>query len=96
MNLNPFVILLTNIISLYTTGFIIWIILSWLIRFQIINGYQTLVKQIMKFGGRIFEPPMIQIRRIIPPIGGIDLSPIFLFMLLNFTKEFLFTYLYKV
>lgn len=93
MNLNPFVNLLISIISLYTTGFIIWIILAWLIRLQIINGYQYIVTRIMKFSYQIFEPPLVQIRKIIPSISGIDLSPIVLLLLLNFAKEFLFTYL---
>ena len=96
MNLNPFVNLLGSAISLYTTGFIIWIILGWLIRLQIVNGYQELVKQVMKFCDRVFEPPLRQIRKIVPSIGGIDLSPIALLLLLNFVKEFLFTYIYKV
>lgn len=96
MNLNPFVHLLSNIISIYSTCFVLWIIIAWLIRFQVINGYQSFVKQIMKFSYQIFEPPLIQIRKIIPPIGGIDLSPIVLLLLLNFAREFLFTYLYKV
>ena len=96
MNLNPFLNLLNSILSLYSTGFIIWIILSWLIRFQIINGYQSFVQQVMKFCYRVFEPPLVQIRKIIPSVGGVDLSPIILLLLLNFVREFLFTYLYKV
>lgn len=95
MNLNPFINLVNSILSLYTTGFIIWIIMGWLIRFQVINGYHSLINKAMKFFHQIFEPPLIQIRKIIPSIGGIDLSPIILLVLLNFIREFLFTYLYK-
>ncbi len=96
MNLNPFVILLNNIISIYSSGFILWIILQWLIKFEIINGYQPFVSRIMKFAQQIFEPALVFLRRFIPAIGGIDLSPIALLLLLNFAKEFLFTYLYKM
>lgn len=96
MNINPFIILAGNIISLYTTAFIIWIIMFWLIRFKVINEYQTLVNQIMNFFNRIFEPPLVYIRKYLAPIGGIDLSPLVLLLLLNFAKEFLFTYFYKM
>ena len=96
MNLNPFVILLSNIISLYSTGFILWIIIGWLIRFDVINGYQPFVKRVMSFFNRVFEPALIYIRKFLPLIGGLDLSPIVLILLLSFAKELLFTYIYKI
>jgi len=95
MNINPFINLIGNIISLYTTAFVIWMILFWLIRFRIINEYQSFVSQIMQFLNRVFEPTLNQIRKFVPPIGGIDLSPLVLFVLLNFTKDFLYTYFYQ-
>ncbi len=95
MNLNPFINLITNIISLYSFSLLIWLVLSWLIRFDIINSYQSFVKQLMNLGNRLFEPVLSQIRRIMPLMFGIDLSPVLLLLLLNFTKEFLYTYLYK-
>jgi YggT family protein len=95
MNFNPFIDLINNIISLYSFALMIWLILSWLIRFEVINSYQTFVRQLMNLGNRLFEPLLLQIRKIIPSMLGIDLSPILLLLLLNFTKEFLYTYLYK-
>jgi len=49
----------------------------------------------MNIGHNLFEPVFYQIRRIIPPLGGMDFSPIILLLLLNFVKELLFTYFYK-
>lgn len=96
MNINPFINLINTILSFYSTAFIIWIIMWWLIRLQVINGYNQFIKKVMNFGAQIFEPVLIQIRKIIPSIGGIDISPIVLLVLLNFVKEFLFTYFYKL
>jgi YggT family protein len=96
MNINPFINLINTILSFYSTAFIIWIIMWWLIRLQVINGYNQFIKRVMNFGGQIFEPVLKQIRKIIPSIGGIDLSPIVLIVLLNFVKEILFTYFYKL
>ncbi len=96
MNINPFINLVNSIISIYTTIFILWIIVGWLIRFQIINPYQQFVKKVMSFCHQIFEPPLQQIRKFLPPVAGIDLSPLVLFLLLNFIKEFLFTYFYRI
>lgn len=96
MNINPFVFLFANIISLYTTSFIIWIICSWLIKLNVINGYQPFVQKIMRFFHQIFEPPLEYLRKFIPLIAGIDITPIILILLLNFVKEALFTYFLKM
>lgn len=95
MNLNPFIILLLNIIDLYKLCVIIGIIIHWLIRFNIINQYQIVIREINRFLFRITDPAFSQIRRIVPTIGSIDISPILLFLALEFIKNFLITYLYK-
>jgi YggT family protein len=94
MNLNPFIELITNILDLYKFAITIWIILSWLIAFGIVNRYQPLVEKLMYILGRIIDPLLDYIRRYIPNISGIDLSAIILFLLIGFTKSFLYTYLY--
>ena len=95
MNLNPFINLISNTISLYSFSLLVWLVLNWLIRFEVINGHQAFVRQLMNVGNRLFEPVLSQIRRIMPLMLGIDLSPVLLLLLLNFAKEFLYTYLYK-
>jgi YggT family protein len=95
MNINPFISLISTIISLYSFALLVWLILTWLIRFDIVNRYQKLVRSLMNIGDNLFEPVFYQIRRIIPPFGGMDFSPIILILLLNFVKELLFTYFYK-
>lgn len=51
-------------------------IMSWLISFQVLNIRQPLVAQIWYMLQRILEPLYGPIRRILPDLGGIDLSPI--------------------
>ena len=51
-------------------------ILSWLISFQVLNLRQPLVQQIWYTLQRILEPLYAPIRRFMPDLGGIDLSPI--------------------
>jgi YggT family protein len=94
MNLNPFINLINSMLSLYSFLLLAWMILGWLVRFEIVNQYQNIVKKLMRFGNDLFDPIFYQIRRVIPVIQGIDLSPIILLLLTNFLKEFLLTYLY--
>jgi YggT family protein len=52
------------------------VIMSWLINFQVLNLRQPLVSQIWDALNRILEPLYSQLRRIIPPMSGIDLAPL--------------------
>lgn len=52
------------------------VIMSWLINFQVLNLRQPLVSQIWDALNRILEPLYLQLRRIIPPMSGIDLAPL--------------------
>ena len=52
------------------------VIMSWLINFQVLNLHQQLVGQIWYGLNRILEPIYGPIRRIIPPMGGLDLAPL--------------------
>ncbi len=94
MNINPFIDLLGAVISLYTWVLIIHILLSWLVAFNIINGYQPIVRKIQEVLFRLTEPVLNPIRRYMPNLGGIDISPIVLFLLLRFTMSVLYTYFY--
>ncbi len=52
------------------------VIMSWLINFQVLNLHQQLVAQIWYGLNRILEPIYGPIRRILPPMSGIDLAPL--------------------
>ena len=52
------------------------LIMSWLINFQVLNTRQPLVNQIWTGLNRLLEPAYAQVRRILPPMGGIDLAPL--------------------
>lgn len=94
MNINPFIDLINSIIWLYTCILIIHIILSWLVSFRIVNAYQPLVQKVQYVLYRLTEPLLKPIRKYMPDLGGIDISPIVLFLLLSFTQNVLTTYFY--
>lgn len=52
------------------------VIMSWLISFQVLNLRQPLVAQIWDGLSRLLEPLYAPIRRILPPMGGLDLAPL--------------------
>ncbi|MES2252238.1 MAG: YggT family protein [Pseudomonadota bacterium] len=63
-----------------------YIILGWLEAFDIINRYNKFVYGIHNFLFRILEPLLNQIRRFMPDLGGIDLSPLVLVLAIIFLR----------
>ncbi len=59
---------------------IVHIIMSWLINFQVLNTRQPLVAQIWYGINKLLEPIYRPLRRIIPPMGGLDITPIVVFI----------------
>ena len=78
--------LINAIISLMTWFIIGSAILSWLFAFDVINHRNRFVNQLANFLDAVTRPLMEPFRRIIPPLGGIDISPIVVLLLLQFAN----------
>ena len=81
-------------VTLIIWAVILSAILSWLVGFNIINVRNRLVYIIVDSLQRITEPLLLPIRRLLPNLGGIDLSPIVLILLLIFFRNLVFEYFY--
>jgi YggT family protein len=73
---------------------LVWVIvinavLSWLVAFNVVNPQNQLVSMIGRFTYAITEPLLRPIRRFIPPLGGVDITPIILILAIIFTREYL-------
>jgi len=73
-------------IDLYIWVVIIGAFLSWMIAFNILNTSNRAVYTIVDFMYRITEPALRPIRRVMPNLGGIDISPIILILGLYFVE----------
>ncbi|MGZ9113925.1 MAG: YggT family protein [Brevundimonas sp.] len=78
--------LVNTILSIMTWSIILSAIISWLFAFDVINRRNRFVNQIADFLDRITAPLLEPFRRIIPPLGGIDISPIVVLLLINFIR----------
>ena len=77
--MNYIFVLLANAIQIYSYALIIYILMSWFP-----NARETSFGQ---FFATICEPYLEPFRRIIPPLGMIDISPIVAFLVLNFATR---------
>ena len=68
--------LLYMVIQIYIYIIIAAVIVSWLIAFNVISPDHPAMRRILDFLGRVTDPVFRPVQRVIPSIGGIDLSPI--------------------
>ena len=85
--MNPFLWLIDTIITLYIWILIASAILSWLVAFNVVNQRNPIVANLGEFLYRITEPALRPIRAFLPNLGGIDISPVILILLLLFLQR---------
>lgn len=74
--------------------FLVMIIMSWLISFNVINTRNNVVAAVWRALNQVTEPILRPIRRILPPMGGLDLSPIVVFIIIFFLQQLIANYAY--
>ena len=82
--------LVDTVVDIYIFLLIASAILSWLVHFNVVNTRNRFVYVVMDFLYRITEPALRHIRRVMPLLGGIDVSPIVLILALIFLRDLLF------
>ena len=87
--MNAFILLLDRIIYLYVWVLIINAVLSWLVAFNILNTQNRFVYSVLEFTYKLTDPPLNYIRRFLPNLGSIDISPIVLILLIYFISDLL-------
>lgn len=87
--IGPLFWLISTVIQLFIWALIISAVLSWLVAFNVVNTSNRFVYMVGDFLHRITEPALRPIRSIIPNLGGIDLSPLVLILLLIFLQQVL-------
>ena len=78
--------LVLQILKLYSYVVIVNVILSWLIAFNILNTQNRFVYSILELSYRLTDPILNKIRRFLPNLGSLDISPIILLLLIWFIE----------
>ena len=88
-----FLYIIFQILQIYKYAVIIYVILSMLISFNIINTNNRIISIVMDFLFKLIEPLLRVIRNVIPSLGAIDISPVILILALMFFRNLVFEYL---
>ena len=94
--LDPLIQVVVIALDLYIWAIILSAILSWLVHFGVINPRNQFIRMIGEFLWRITEPALRPLRRFIPNLGGIDVSPVILILLIFFLQRVLMNVRYEL
>jgi len=78
--------LVLQILKLYSYIVIINVIISWLVSFNVLNTQNRFVYSVLELTYRLTEPFLNKIRRFLPNLGTLDISPIILLLLIWFIE----------
>ena len=92
----PLLKLLANVIDLYIWVVVIGVILSWLAAFNVVNTSNRFIYMVADFIYRITEPALRPIRNFLPNLGGFDVSPVVLILILIAAQEILIRLIMRI
>ncbi|MFC0284322.1 YggT family protein [Camelimonas abortus] len=82
------------VLDIYTWLIIASAVLSWLIAFNVINMRNDLARSVWNFLERVTEPALRPIRNVLPNLGGVDVSPVILLLIIFFVQRVIVLYVY--
>lgn len=88
--MRSILMLFDTLVTIYTWVLIASAVLSWLVAFNVVNTRNPVVAQIGDLLYRVTEPALRPIRRFMPNLGGVDISPIILIIGLIFVRNLVF------
>ena len=88
-------------VTIVATDLYMWVVIisavfSWLIAFNVVNTSNRFVYAVVDFLYRITEPALRPIRRLLPNLGGVDISPVILILALYFLQRVLRNVLFSM
>jgi YggT family protein len=88
-------LLIDKVLEIYTWVIIASAIMSWLVAFGVINTRNQFIRVIVDVLYRVTEPVLRPIRRMLPNLGGVDISPVIVLLLIFFLRHLLVEYVFR-
>ena len=85
-----------QILKIYSYVVIANVVISWLIAFNILNTQNKFVYSILELSYRLTDPILNKIRRFLPNLGSLDISPVVLLLLILFVEIFMKLYIARL
>jgi len=88
--------ILQQLLGLLVLAIIVSAVLSWLVAFNVINIRHPVAMGVMRVLDAVTRPVLAPFQRVIPPLGGIDLSPIVAIIVIQAAARFLLPWLHSL
>ena len=88
-------LLIDKVLEIYTWVIIASAIMSWLVAFGVINTRNQFIRVVVDVLYRVTEPVLRPIRRLLPNLGGVDISPVIVLLLIFFLRHLLVEYVFR-
>lgn len=85
-----------TVVGIYEFIIVLAVLSSWLIAFGVLSMRNDLARSLVNMLDALTEPVFRRVRRILPPIGGLDLSPIIVFIVLEVIRRLVNGYAYML
>ncbi len=83
------------LLQLLVLAIIVSAVLSWLVAFDVINLRHPVARQVVMFLDAVTRPVLRPIQRVIPPLGGFDISPVIAIIILQAMSAYLIPWLFS-
>ncbi len=87
--------IIVQLINLLVLAIIISAVLSWLVAFDVVNLRHPVARQVVMFLDAVTRPVLRPIQRVIPPLGGFDISPVIAIIVLQAMSAYLVPWLFS-
>ena len=85
--MNSLLMFIVRILDFYTLIIFFYVIISWLLHFNILNSGNVFLWKVFESLKKLTDPPLNYIRKFIPNLGPVDISPVILILILWFIKD---------
>ena len=90
--MNSLLLFLVRLLDFYTLIVFFYVVVSWLFHFNILNSQNIFLWRVFESFKKLTDPPLNYIRRYLPNLGGLDISPVLLILIIYLLKDLLIEY----
>ena len=90
--MNSLLLFLVRLLDFYTLLVFFYVVISWLFHFNILNSQNIFLWRVFESFRKLTDPPLNYIRKYLPNLGGLDISPVLLILIIYLFKDLLIEY----
>ena len=90
--MNSLLLFLVRLLDFYTLIVFFYVVVSWLFHFNILNSQNIFLWRVYESFKKLTDPPLNYIRKYLPNLGGLDISPVLLILIIYLFKDLLIEY----